>query len=59
MSHSGVSTAEVLRLLIEELPVKRAVSVTARITGGKRNALYQQAIALSGVQSKDASEGED
>ena len=56
---TDVSTRDLLRLLVEELPVKRAVSVAARITGGKRNALYRQAIALSGTESKDAAEGED
>lgn len=54
-----VSTRDVLRALIAELPVKQAVSVAARITGGKRNALYQQAIALSDPESEDADENED
>jgi len=54
-----VSTRDVLRALIEELPVKQAVSVAARITGGKRNALYQQAIALSDPKSEDADGNED
>ena len=56
---ASVSSRELLRLLVEELPVKRAVAVAAQITGGKRNALYQQAIALSGAQSKDVAERED
>ncbi len=56
---ASVSTRDLLRLLVEELPVKRAVAVAARITGGKRNALYRQAIALSGRESEDATEGED
>jgi len=56
---ADVSIRDLLRLLVEELPVKRAVAVAARITGGKRNALYRQAIALSGTESKDVVEGED
>jgi 16S rRNA (cytidine1402-2'-O)-methyltransferase len=54
----SVSTRELLRLLIAALPVKQAVSMAARITGGKRNALYQQAIALSGTANEDAVDGE-
>jgi 16S rRNA (cytidine1402-2'-O)-methyltransferase len=53
-----VSSKDLLRLLIEEMPVKQAVSVAARITGGKRNALYQQAIALSGAGNEGAADGE-
>lgn len=56
---ASVSTRELLRLLIEELPVKQAVSVAARITGGKRNALYEQAIAMAGSQGKDTAGDED
>ena len=55
---ASVSSKDLLRLLIEELPVKQAVSLAARITGGKRNALYQQAIALSGAGHEDAADGE-
>jgi len=31
--------------------------VAARLTGGKRNALYRQAIALSAAGSEDAGNG--
>ncbi len=54
-----VSTRDLLRVLIAELPLKQAVSVATRITGGKRNALYQQAIALSDPDSEDAAKNED
>jgi len=36
----------VLRLLLTELPVKTAVRLAAEITGGSRNALYEQALQL-------------
>lgn len=40
-------TSDLLRALMEEVPVKQAVAVAARVTGAKRNALYAQALALS------------
>ena len=54
----GVSRAEreamdeeaerVLRILIEELPVSQAVSLAAKITGLKKNKLYEYALSLKG-----------
>jgi 16S rRNA (cytidine1402-2'-O)-methyltransferase len=35
----------ILDILAEALPLKQAVALTARITGGNRNALYKQALA--------------
>lgn len=39
---------EILKLLLEELPVKKAASLTARITGGNRNQLYDRGLRLLG-----------
>jgi 16S rRNA (cytidine1402-2'-O)-methyltransferase len=41
-----VEGERVLRLLVEAVPVKTAVQLTAAITGGARNELYAQALAL-------------
>lgn len=38
----------ILRVLLEELPVRQAVALTARIQGGRKNYLYQLAMALTG-----------
>lgn len=35
-----------LGVLLEELPLKQAVALTAKITGGKRNRLYQWAVDM-------------
>ncbi|MCY7318221.1 MAG: 16S rRNA (cytidine(1402)-2'-O)-methyltransferase [Ramlibacter sp.] len=40
----------VLQLLLNELPLKSAVKLTAEITGGSRNALYQAALRLKGME---------
>jgi len=42
----AVSTDHLLRTLMAELPLKQAVSLTAQVTGGARNALYEHALAL-------------
>jgi len=35
-----------LRLLLQELPLKQAVSIVAELTGGKKNQIYDQALRL-------------
>jgi 16S rRNA (cytidine1402-2'-O)-methyltransferase len=42
----------VLKLLLEQLPLKTAVKLAADITGEPRNALYEQALALKGAQAE-------
>jgi 16S rRNA (cytidine1402-2'-O)-methyltransferase len=37
-----------LRILLEDLPVKLAAQLAARISGGKKNACYQRALELAG-----------
>ncbi|MFT4650210.1 MAG: 16S rRNA (cytidine1402-2'-O)-methyltransferase [Flavobacteriales bacterium] len=38
---------EILKLLLEELPLKKAVQMSTRISGKKKNDIYQQALALN------------
>ena len=43
---SGELDMQVLKLLLEELPLKSAVKLAAEITGQSKNALYEAALAL-------------
>ncbi len=45
-SELPAAASRTLQLLLEELPLKQAVSLAAQISGAPRNALYQAALAL-------------
>lgn len=40
-----------LRILLEELPVRQAATLVAKITGLKKNAVYKRALELAGASS--------
>ncbi len=46
-SEGDVESERVLRILLDDLPLKQAAALAAQITGEKKNRLYQQALALS------------
>ena len=43
---TSIDVETLLEALLEELPVKKAAALTAKLTGKKKNDLYQQALAL-------------
>jgi 16S rRNA (cytidine1402-2'-O)-methyltransferase len=43
---SGLDVHKVLETLLAELPVKQAVAIATRLTGGKRNEIYAAALAM-------------
>ena len=47
-SATNIEAERLLRILLEELPVKQAASLAARISGGNKNQLYARAIEIGG-----------
>ena len=45
------SSEELLKILLDELPVKQAASLAAKITGRKKNELYRQAMTLKKIKN--------
>jgi 16S rRNA (cytidine1402-2'-O)-methyltransferase len=43
----------ILRILLNEVPLKQAARIAARLTDGKKNDLYQMALQLRGAQDTD------
>lgn len=48
----AADTIKTLKLLMQELSLKRAVALTAKLTGEKKNRLYQYGLVLQGDVSK-------
>lgn len=44
-------TDDTLKVLLAELPLKQAVDVAVKLTGGRRNEIYKLALALKGRES--------
>jgi 16S rRNA (cytidine1402-2'-O)-methyltransferase len=47
---------EMLKILLDEVSVKIAVKIAARLTGKKKNEIYQQALQLRDVSETDATD---
>jgi 16S rRNA (cytidine1402-2'-O)-methyltransferase len=46
LAASGPDVDRTLQILLDELPLKQAVALAVKITGGSRNELYQRALVL-------------
>jgi 16S rRNA (cytidine1402-2'-O)-methyltransferase len=49
----GRNWETVLKALLEEMPLARAVKLTCAITGAKKNAVYERALSLAGKSAAD------
>ena len=50
----NVDVERTLKILLEELPMKQAVALAAKITGARKNEIYDRALLLSHNKSRDA-----
>lgn len=48
-SYAEEALDDLLRVLLDYLPVKQAAAAAARVTGAKKNALYERALELKGA----------
>jgi 16S rRNA (cytidine1402-2'-O)-methyltransferase len=48
LDDAGADIDGTLRILLDELPLKQAVALAVKLTGGSRNVLYERALALKG-----------
>lgn len=51
-AQSAIDEASLLRVLLDEMPLKAAVRTAARLGGGKKNELYQRALELQAETGK-------
>jgi len=49
----AVDVDKTLKALLDELPLKQAVALAVKITGGSRNELYERALALKDEKAND------
>ncbi len=52
----NTADVEMLKILLDEVSVKIAVKIAARLTGKKKNEIYQQALQLRDVTETDATD---
>jgi 16S rRNA (cytidine1402-2'-O)-methyltransferase len=53
LASEAVDVEKTLKALLDELPLKQAVALAVKITGGSRNELYQQALLLKNETATD------
>jgi len=51
VSDNQAEVESLLKILLAELPVKQAASLTAKITGGRKNDIYDTALAIKNADN--------